>query len=517
MIRFLVSGIFFTLLSSIHGQQNSYLLNSFFKDNLFNNSMDDSYIGTSFLPVFESEYNLSKTLRDSSVQYYDLTETLFKKHLFEAKGSNYYLTISPIVDLNIGKDRADTNERRLFQNTRGIFIEGDLFNNFSFSTSFYENQGRFSNYESAYYSSVGELYPNQTAGTYTTQNAVIPGSARTKPFKTDGFDYAYATGNIIYRPHQKILLSAGNTSHFVGDGYRSMLLSDNSIPAPFFRGNFQLSKKWHFNYLRMRLINLMRKPASTTVEAYYETKGYSSNYVTFQATKKLAVSLFEGIIWSKGDSILSKKVHPVYYNPLPFLASALLSSNEIYALHGLNISFAPFPSHRLYSQFAIGNLNSHQTAFQIGYRGYNFFGSKNFMIQLEYNNVTKGMYQSDNPRLNYSHYNLPLAHVKGNSFQEFILRSNYEKNRIYLDIKSVYYLLKDYSPLSLLSVSKDIPLESGPVFLQQVEVGYRFNKKMNLTIFGNWQYRTEMLSINQKANLLFIGIRTGINNHYNDF
>lgn len=498
-------------------QQNSLLLHSFFKDRLFDNSVDSVYVGSSFLPVFESEHNLNERLRDSSIQYYNLTETLFKKHLFEAKGANYFITISPVLDLAKGKDFDDTNVRTLFQNTRGFLIEGDLLKNFSFSTALFENQGRYSKYETSYYSSIGELYPNQGTGVYTTQNAVVPGGARTKPFKGDGFDYAYAVGNIVYKPHRSILLSAGNTSQFIGDGYRSLLLSDNSVPAPFIRGVFKISEKWQFNYFRMRLMNLMRKPVSSSVEAYYESKAFSANYITFLPSKKISISLFEGVIWSKGDSITSHKAHPLYYNPIPFVANLALTDQEIYSVIGLNLSYSLTPGHRFYGQFALGNLNSKQLAYQIGYRGYNYFGLKNFMLQLEYNNVSKDMYSSNNSRLNFSHYNLPLAAVKGNSFQEILLRSNYEWKRIYFDLKTIVYFVKDYSSVDLLPVTKTVPLETGAILLQQIELGYRFNKKMNLTIFGNWQFRSEMLSVFQTTNQVFIGLRTGINNRYNDF
>lgn len=517
MKRFFLTYFVLMFISISYCQQNSLLMNSYFKDKLFDNSNSEYYFGSSFLPSFESEYNLNQFNRDSSRQYYDFTETLFKKHLFESKDSNYYITISPILDLAIGQDNADTNVRRLFQNTRGVFIEGDLFTNFSFTTAVYENQGRFSKYETAYYSSIGELYPNQGNGKYSTQNAVIPGGARTKPFKTDGFDYAYAIGNIVYQPFRSIKLMAGNTSQFIGDGHRSILLSDNVTPAPFIRGIFQISKKWEFNYLRMRLFNLMRRPLSTTVESYYETKAFSSNYLTFKPTKKIAISLFEGVIWYKGDSITSTRANPLFYNPIPLISEFILSKTVINSILGLNFSFTPFQSHRVYSQFAISDMNMKKTAFQIGYRGYNYFGLKNFMLQLEYNNVSKKMYESSNPRLNFSHYNLPLSHVKGNSFQEFILRSNYEIKRFYCDLKTIYYSVKEYSPLSLLPVTKSIPLENGSIFLQQIEIGYRFNKKSNLSLFANWQYRLENFSTKGTTNMLFFGIRTGLNNHYNDF
>ena len=502
-------------------QQNTLLLHSYFKDQLFDNSRNNRYNGGSFLPAFESDYDLNYVIRDSSKQYYELTEILFKKHLIEVKGSNYFLTISPVADLAYGKDLEDTNVRKLFQNTRGVFIEGDLFKNFSFSTAIFENQGRFSNYESAYYSSIGELYPNQINGVYTTQNAVIPGSARTKPFNKDGFDYGYATGNIIYRPHPSITLSAGNTSHFIGEGHRSLFMSDNSVPAPFLRGTFKISDKIQFNYLRMRLFNLMRRPVSTTVESYYESKAYSINYLSFKPNSKFSVSLFEGVIWSRGDSIVSRPANPLFYNPVPILSRLILSDTVVNSVLGIDVSLPILQGHRFYGQFAIGNLNPKSIAFQLGYRGYSLFGIGGLMAQLEYNNVSSGMYQSSNQRLNYSHYNLPMAHVKGNSFQEFVFRCNYEWKRLYADLKTIYYVVSDHSPLALLPVVKTLPADAGMdgnILHNTLEVGYRFNRKMNLTIFGNWQLRNYDLEPDHLKNgLVFVGLRTGINNHYNDF
>jgi hypothetical protein len=110
-----------------------------------------------------------------------------------------------------------------------------------------------------------------------------------------------------------------------------------------------------------------------------------------------------------------------------------------------------------------------------------------------------------------------MAHVKGNNFQEIVFRCNYEWKRLYADLKTIYYFLNDYNSLSLLPVEKNNSLENGTLFLQQIEFGYRFNKKMNLTIFGNWSYRSPSNSATVNTNQIFIGLRTGINNHYNDF
>ncbi len=511
--------IFVITINAFHffAQQNSILIHSFFKDRLLDNSDSNHYRGNGFLPAFESEYDLKKVIRDSSRQFYTLTNILFKKHLFELKGDNYFLTISPVADLTLGKDKTDTTNRQLFQNTRGIFIEGDLLKNFSFSTAICENQARFSSYETAYYSSIGELYPNQSTGTYSMQNAVIPGAARTKPFKNDGFDYAYAFGNINYRPHRSVILSAGNTSHFIGDGYRSLLLADNSVPSPFVRAVIKLSKKWEFNYLRMRLLNLIRRPVSSSVESYYESKSFSANYISFRPNNKFSISLFEGVIWSRGDSINSKRVHPLYYSPIPGTALAILSKAEMNYLLGINFNYSPFLGHRIYGQITATNCELSKLGFQIGYRRYSLFGQKNLQLQFEYNHVPKGMYQTENSRMNYSYYNLPMAAVKGSGFDELVIRLNHEWNRCYIDEKLVYYSLTKYMPNNLLPVNTINSPLSGNITINQIELGYRFNKKMNLTLFGNWQVRSEKTNNDTFNNLLFIGFRTGILNHYNDF
>lgn len=498
-------------------QHNSILLNSFFKDRILLHASQDAYTGTGFYPIFESNFDLNKKIADSTKQYYELTEILFKKHLFEAKGEDYYITISPIAELRRGKDRADTNARTLFQNTRGFFVEGDLLKNFSFSTSFFENQARFTGFETEYYTSIGELYPNQTNGVYSAQNAMIPGAARTKPFKDDAFDYAYAQGNLVYRVHPSLILNAGNTPMFVGDGHRSLLLSDNSVGTPFFRADLKILPKLHFTYMRSRLLNLMRKPVSSTVEAYYEPKSLALNYLTWQPVKSISISLFEGTVWSKGDSITARRMNPMMLNPIPFLSGLTASAADLSSITGLNFSWILASKHRLYGQFALTDLNFQKNAWQIGYRGFSFFGLHDLMVQLEYNAVSSGMYNTSNRRLNYVNYNLSIAHPKGNGFQEFLFRANYEWKRTYVDLASFLFILNDHSQLDLLPVVKTIDRQTGNVFNQQLEFGYRFNRKMNLSIFANWLYRKESFGEQMQTSAISIGLRTGINNHYNDF
>lgn len=513
-MKFLLTYLLIFVSFASFGQQNLQSIHSFYKDQIFANKLSQSYNNGSFFPVSEGEYNLIPAINDSTKQYYDFTEILFKKHLLEFKGKDYFVTISPVFDFSIGKDLEDSLDRRMFQNTRGILIEVDLFKNFSFATSFYENQSRVPYYESNYYNSLGELYPGGDS-LYHTQNAVIPGGGRTKIFKEDGYDYAYAVGSMSYAPVKQLRITAGNNAQFIGDGHRSLLLSDNSYSAPYFRVDWAISEKFSFTYMRAKLLNLLRKPTSSSVESYYEAKGYSVNYLTYKPTSWANISLFEGGIWNRGDSITSTFSNPLYYNPIPILSGAILNGkNEVATLLGLNTGVQLNQNHRVYGQVAMNNFNTDQVSFQLGYRGYRFFGLNDFMVQLEYNNIPAGFYQNENPRMNYVHYNLPLAHTKGNGFQEFILRTNYEYKRMYAELSTIFYATKDFAPTALLPIYDNPTLTSESILNTTVEVGYRFNRKLNFSIFANSTIR-----IDNSSNTTFfnVGMRTGLINHYKDF
>jgi hypothetical protein len=478
-----------------------------------NSNRLNPYSGSSFLPVIESDYNLLHIIRDSSVLYNDMAVDLLKKHMVELKGKDYFLTISVVGQVSLGRDLLDTLKPKLFQNTRGILVEGDLFKNFSFSTSFYENQSRFSQFESQFIKNNGEFYTYWNG--YNQQNGVVSGAARTKPFKTNAFDYAYAVGNFIYKPIKSLAIMAGNNQQFIGSGYRSMLLSDNSCGSPYLRLDLKLNSKWTVTILRSRYMNLVRKKTYNTVEGYYQPKGFSANYISYQMSKKSSISFFEGSVWSMGDSLTTRSLNPIYFVPVPGMSA--LISNKTYSVYGVNFSQILFSKFRIYSQLAIGSGEKNQFALQLGARAYNPWKLKNTMFQLEFNLASKNMYTSKNARLNYSNYNMPIAHLKGSGFKELLFRFNTQIQGYYFDFKSSSYFLKDYNNDALLPVRLTYQTKSGFVLNNQLEVGYRFNSKLNVNIFGSLIFRNEMFDV-LKSNLIFqVGIRTGLMSQYNDY
>ncbi len=494
-------------------QQNLLPLQNFYRDALLHETGGETYFGPAFFPLSESQYDLPSKLCDTNTYKTGFGRVLFQRHLLEFRGDDYYLTVSPVFNFSAGKDLRDSNAYLLYQNTRGITIEGDLFDNFSFSTAFYENQAAFSRYQRSFYESAGELYPADSG--YIRENAVIPNNGRTKPFKTNGFDYAYAVGNIVYRPTQSVLLMAGNNSQFIGSGYRSLFYADNNFPAPYLRAEWKINRFLHYSVMRERLLNLSRQPFSSSAEAYYQPKLYSVNMLTFSIGEKLNLSLFDGTVWSKGDSSGTTPVSGWFYNPVPFLGALSADRTRSFGIYGLDASFLINVRNRIYGQLAFNNGRNPKPGFQLGIRSSSIL-KQNWFVQFEYNHVPAGMYSNPaNPLISYDQYNLPLAHIRGSGFDEFLFRTSWTFNRLYTDLKCVFYQLDQFETLPVPNGSA-VLYNSGKIFHQQFEIGYRFNRNTNLCLFASAVYRRFVTS-GEEAAILQFGLRTNLRNDYSDF
>ncbi|MEO6348877.1 MAG: gliding motility protein RemB, partial [Aquaticitalea sp.] len=151
---------------------------------------------------------------------------LWDEHLVQVQGKDFWFTLDPVFDLQIGKDtEADFNST--YNNTRGIYVQGGLGKKFNFSASVYESQGRFAQYYNTY------AYSLKTA----SDPAIVPGRGIAKRFKDGGFDYPVAEGYLSYAPVKFINIQFGHGKNFIGDGYRSLLQSDVASPYPYIKLN----------------------------------------------------------------------------------------------------------------------------------------------------------------------------------------------------------------------------------------------------------------------------------------
>ena len=460
----------------------------------------------------------------------------WNEHMFTYKGDDFWFTLDPGVDLQIGKDTdADIDT---YNNTRLLYIQGGIGKKLNFFTVFYESQGRFADYYNRYAESIKPSGGNP---------AIIPGRGIAKEFKTDAYDYPVATGYVSYTPSKYFNFQLGQGKNFIGEGHRSLLLSDNASPYPYFKVNTTIWK------LKYTLLYMSLKDVRSEVlndNNSYRNKYIASHYLSWNITKRLNIGFFESVIWENSND----GSNLAYYNPIIFYQAIQFStgSRSGNALIGLSAKYKITDRINAYGQFIIDEFSSgdvfggdgswkNKTGYQFGLKYYDAFGLKNLFLQAEYNRVRPYTYSHNTIVLNYGHNNQSIAHPYGASFSEFLLIGHYHIGRIFGDAKFIvakrgfdFNTEEDqaFYGADIYREEEDRAFENGnevaqgnttDFFFAELQGGYLLNPATNFKVYGSVIFRsftplvdTEDVFDNQTT-WFNLGIRTDLFNWHNDF
>ena len=460
----------------------------------------------------------------------------WNEHMVTLKGKDYWFTLDPGVDLQAGKDTdADIST---YNNTRLIYTQGGIGKQVNFFATIYENQGRFADYFNRYAESIKPDGGNP---------AIIPGRGIAKRFKKDSYDYPVATGYVSFTPSQYFNIQLGHGKNFIGDGYRSLFLSDNASPYPFFKLNTTI---WKLKYTNTWM-SLRDVRSEVTEDCSLRTKFMSNHYLSYNVTKRLNIGLFESVIWENDND---RGFDFNYINPVIFYRAIEFSTGSRggNALIGLSAKYKVNNRVNAYSQLIIDEFSTsdifggngsykNKIGYQIGAKYYDAFGLKNLYLQAEYNRVRPYTYSHNTVVLNYGHANQSMAHTLGANFSEFITIARYQRGRIFSSAKlvfakrgfefntsedSFFYGGNIYGTEDNRIADEGNELAQGNTtdfFHGEFQIGYVINPASNLKIYGNLIYRdfsplvnTETVFSNQTTWFNF-GIRTDLFNWYYDF
>lgn len=460
----------------------------------------------------------------------------WNENMVEISGENYWLHLDPLVDIQLGKDNSDLNYTYL--NTRAARIEGNLYGKVSFSSTIYESQGRFADYFNRY---AAMIRPS------TDGAAIVPGQGIAKNFGTHAFDFPVASGYVSYAPNKTFNFQFGRDKNFIGEGYRSLFLSDAATNSTYFKIQTRFWKIQYTNlWLWLRNVNII--PSETGV---YQRKFAAMHHLSWNATPKLNIGLFESVIWAKTPD---QGFDVDYLNPIILFRPIEFSmgSKKGNALIGMNASYKFTKDISLYSQILFDEITikemtgsngywANKYAFQMGGKYYNAFQIPNLTVQAEYNMARPYTYSHNNPETNYGHYNQSLAHPWGSNFREGIFIAEYQKNRWFgmakavLGIKGFDYnsstdtfsyggdIYRDYSDRNA-----DYGVVTGQgnqakIFIGELQAGYLINPATNLKLFGGLLFRSFDAPIatdvfeNGKTTWFTFGLRSDLSNWYFDF
>src|SRR3569833_264406 len=348
-----------------------------------------------------------------------LYRKLFNEHLIDYKGtgSTFYADILP--DVGIGRDLSGHLNTNL--EIIGGQLGGSIGNKFYYNVAGYGNWGVFPEYIS----------------TYVNQTGIIPGRAQGYYSGTNGYSWAYITGVVSYTPVKYLNISLGDDKTFIGDGYRSMILSDYASPYPFFKLTGTLG-----NVTYMAMWTYMDDPASTSQYGIDRKKFGVFHYLDWNVSKRLSFGFFENVTGFFTDDIGAKRPFDFnYINPLIVLKPVNNSSDDPdKSLIGLTGKYKISDGLTVYGQFALDEIvsmdffssdgaSTNKYAWQIGFRGTNVFGCKSLNFLLETNNAKPYTYTARSAIENYSENGEPLAHPWGANFREVVGLLNYSYKR----------------------------------------------------------------------------------------
>lgn len=460
---------------------------------------------------------------------------LWNERLVRVEGKDYWFVIDPIFDFEVGVD-TEADFSNTYNNTRGINIQGGLGKRFSFYTSFFESQGRFAQYYNQYAESIKAA----------DEAAIIPGRGIAKAFKDNGYDYPVAEAYLSYTPADFLNIQFGHGKNFIGDGYRSLFISDAATPYPFLKLNASFWKiKYTSTWTWLRDVR-----PEVEEDGAYLPKYMATHYLSWNVSKRLNVGLFESVIWNNANN---RGFDVNYLNPIIFFRAIEFETGQDAgnALLGLSSKFKLNDNMNVYGQlivdeFAIDDVTGgnkswrNKFGYQLGFKYYNAFKLKNLMLQLEYNRVRPYTYSHDTVVLNYGHSNQSMAHLWGSNFSELVVIGRYHYKRWFGNAQLIVGErgLDFNDGTDNFSYGGDIyrnyndrPFDTGVTVGQgnnttslfaNLQAGYLINPATNLKLFADVTFRdfnpqVETGATTNSNTVWFnIGIRTDLFNWYFD-
>ncbi len=326
---------------------------------------------------------------------------------FFYRDSVFDVHLDPVIYFQGGLENGSNDFR--FRNTRGLAVRGSIDRKLGFYT----------------YLSTTDLYFPSWVKDYAQHNGAVPGEGFWKRYGQGGYSFFSAMGHFSFQATPHISIQAGHDRQFVGEGYRSLILSEFSNPYVFVKVN---TKIWKLNFTNLwaQMNADIDYDRGFPTDGRYPQKWFSHHRLGINLGKKLNVGVFE--------SVMANQIDWNYFNPLIFyrwVEHQLGSPDKI--MIGTDFKWNFSPGMQFYGQFVLDefvfneffgidgkNSSRNKHGVQIGYKYIDVGGVANLDWQLEYNQVRPFTYQEKFEHQSFSNYRTPLTHPLGANFREAI-------------------------------------------------------------------------------------------------
>ncbi|WP_375418450.1 hypothetical protein [uncultured Hymenobacter sp.] len=325
---------------------------------------------------------------------------------YHVNNPDFTLRVNPVALLQAGRD-SDLSGLR-YVNTRGVQLEGTIDQRLGFYTFLADNQ---------------QAVPRYVLNRIE-RDGIVPHEGYWKPFKTSGsaYDFFTARGGITYAATRHINVQLAHDRNFIGNGYRSLILSDYSSPYFFLKLNTRI---WKFNYQNLFAELTAQKENADQV---YPKKYLALHHLSFDVAPNFNIGVFEAEVLGRNRGRFELQ----YLNPIIFyraIEQQLGSADN--ALLGLDFKWNIRRRGQLYGQlildeFKISEIRArsgwwaNKQSVQLGGKLLNVGGLRNLDVQVEFNYIRPFTYQHEDIFTNYQHYQQPLAHPMGANLTELL-------------------------------------------------------------------------------------------------
>ena len=338
-------------------------------------------------------------------------------HLLEVNKKDFYLRLNPLLDLRYGKQQNDSED--YFYNQRGLKLRAGVDDRIFLHFEILETQ-------------VG--LPDYVRDFRSTYRA-LPGAGFLKPYSLDlvnvarGNDYLNGQGYLSADITRHVGARLGYGRHFVGDGERSLILSDFSNNYPFLELNWRI---WKLHY-RNLFAELTAGPGRATTAGDPLPKKYmAAHFLSANIGNRLTVGFFESVVLNRDGGF-----DLAYLNPIILYRTIEQSvGSPDNAIVGFTGRYRTPWRIEAYGQFVLDEFKfdelfierrgwwANKFGYQLGARYVDAFGLDQLDLVVERNFVRPYTY-THRGLANYSHFNMPLAHPLGANFRESLVGLDY--------------------------------------------------------------------------------------------
>ncbi|HSC53161.1 MAG TPA: hypothetical protein VLC98_06075 [Phnomibacter sp.] len=347
-------------------------------------------------------------------------------NLVELNKKDFYLSINPAI--NIQQSIESDYDEPVYHRAFGATARGLIAKRVGFNFLVTAN---------------GEQGPVQFRR-FVAENHAMPGAGRFD--SVDGgksYQYMDFRGSVNTNITQYINVQFGYDKNFIGDGYRSLMLSDFSNPALFLKLNTRI---WKLNYTNL-FMELTPTP-DQDMNGQMKKKYAAMHHLGLNVTKWLNLGFFESIIFARdGHYDFSYLLPVIFYRSIEQQNGSPDNANIGFDFKANVARKLQFYGQVMLDEFVkdevVGNKQDwwgNKQGFQLGGKYVDAIGIKNLDLQLEFNQVRPFMYQFRDTTGSYASALQPLAHPMGGNLREYITIIRYQPlNRLYLFARGSFW------------------------------------------------------------------------------